>query len=372
LSVTRDRGISEPEAIAHLERSALADYSRPVGTFFFTSTSDVRTKAREPNFAMAVERLRAMKLDAKIIEQPLPGFGQQCSGVMFGLADFDWPRTGATLLPGSIAESLTSLGGAMTTESQTKATELLRHGAAASSGAVTEPFSIQNKFPHPMMHVHYARGLTCAEAYYASVLCPYQLLIVGDPLCQPFAEPPRFEMSGIQNFAQVSGTLPLRLRASEDEHTVDPVRLTWLVDGAPKTESPFQNEIRIQVAGAEKGAQEWRLIAKGPKPLEHRCEQALWVVAGDLDAQVSLQAPSSWSRSDGKTLQLEIKNAPTEGTIAIRHDWEIVARQPVSQTVFAIDPAAIGFGPARLQAVVLDAEGNVTRGSLPATVTMTK
>jgi hypothetical protein len=368
LSVTRDEGITMPEAIAHLERSALADYSRPVGGYFFNSTSDVRTTAREPNFAIAVEKLQDMKLDARVTKSPLPGIFQKVNGVTFGLAQFNWPRSGAQLMPGSIAENLTSFGGVMTDTSQTKSTELLRFGAAITSGTVTEPFAIQNKFPHPMIHVHYAQGLTAAEAYYQSVLCPYQLLIVGDPLCQPFAESPRFMMQGIKRGDRVKGVVTLQLVASEADHTVDPVRLTWLVDGVPKNESPFQNRVRVQVADADQGAQEWRLIAKGPKPLEHRFEQSVWVVTGPSESDITIQGPEKWTIKEGEKLKVTFANPPKTGSIAIRHDWEILAKQPVDQTTFEIDAKDIGSGPVRLQGIVLGENDQVLRASLPITV----
>ncbi|MCU0707366.1 MAG: hypothetical protein MUF23_03645 [Pirellula sp.] len=368
LSVTRDQGITMPEAIAHLERSALADYSRPVGGYFFMSTSDVRTTAREPNFAIAVEKLKDMKLDARVVKSPLPGVFQKVNGVTFGLAQFNWPRSGAQLLPGSIAENLTSLGGVMTDTSQTKSTELLRFGAAISSGTVTEPYAIQNKFPHPMIHVHYAQGLTSAEAYYQSVLCPYQLLIVGDPLCQPFAESPRFMMQGIKRGDRVKGVVTLQLVASEADHTVDPVRLTWFVDGVPKNESPFQNRVRVQVADADQGAQEWRLVAKGPKPFEHRFEQSVWVMTGPAESDISIQGPERWTAKDGEKLKITFANPPKAGTIAIRHDWEILAKQPIDQTTFELDAKDFGAGPVRLQGIVLGENDQVLRASMPITV----
>ena len=110
---------------------------------------------------------------------------------MLGVADFDWKASQSTILPGAICEHFTSFGGDMhAAAGQTPLSEWLRYGAAAASGTVTEPYAIANKFPAPMMQVHYARGCTVAESFYQSVLCPYQLLIVGDPLCRPWANIP--------------------------------------------------------------------------------------------------------------------------------------------------------------------------------------
>ncbi len=95
-----------------------------------------------------------------------------------GSASFAWIASGSKLVPGAIAENLTSLNGKMDGVGQTKLTEYLAHGAAGSSGAVEEPYSLQQKFPLPFIHETYARGATLAEAFYQSVLGPYQLLIV--------------------------------------------------------------------------------------------------------------------------------------------------------------------------------------------------
>ncbi len=131
--------------------------------------------------------------------------GKKCLGATLGISDVSWPATKSTILPGAIVENLTSLGGAMEVPAQTKLTEFLRYGAAASSGTVTEPFTIPQKFPHAMIHAYYAAGLTVAEAYYSSISGPYQLLIAGDPLCAPFAKPPRFTLGGVTEGMQIGG-----------------------------------------------------------------------------------------------------------------------------------------------------------------------
>ena len=96
---------------------------------------------------------------------------------------------------------------------QTPLSEFLRYGAAGASGTVIEPYAIPEKFPSPQIHVHYARGCTLAEAYYQSVHGPAQFLIVGDPLCRPWATIPVVErrrdharrQSGGQRGAQARG-----------------------------------------------------------------------------------------------------------------------------------------------------------------------
>ncbi len=158
LAVKRGEGNTLDEAIAQLKASAEADYSKPKGTFYFTSTADVRSTTRAPSFPMAFDRLKRLGYDAKIVTTAMPMNAPDCLGSRWGIG-FQLESIEIQDRPGAIGDNLTSLGGVMTPGSgQTKLTEYLRYGAAGGSGAVYEPYSIQAKFPHPMIHAHYASG----------------------------------------------------------------------------------------------------------------------------------------------------------------------------------------------------------------------
>ena len=148
---------------------------------------------------------------AEIVEGTLPEGKNDVQGAMLGVADFNWKASHSTILPGAICEHFTSFGGDMhASAGQTPLSELLRYGAAAASGTVTEPYAIPHKFPSPMMQVHYARGCTVAESFYQSVLCPYQLLIVGDPLCRPWANIPEITVAGVTAGETVHGEIKVK------------------------------------------------------------------------------------------------------------------------------------------------------------------
>ena len=185
LAMTSGRGNSVTEALRYLRRSAAADGTHPKGTIYFARNKDIRSRARDGDFARAVSQLRKIGVRAEITEGVMPRVKRDVQGAMMGTDKFDWADCDSRIVPGAICEHFTSLGGIWRSGAgQTPLTEFLRHGAAAASGTVREPYAIRQKFPSPQMHVHYARGCTLGEAFYQSVHGPYQLLIVGDPLCQ--------------------------------------------------------------------------------------------------------------------------------------------------------------------------------------------
>ena len=93
-------------------------------------------------------------------------------------------------------------------------------GAAGASGTVVEPFAVAQKFPTARIFSHYVRGCNLAEAFYQSVSGPFQLLIVGDPLCQPWARFPRFTVGGLSSGDTVEANLDLGLPVDARDYGV--------------------------------------------------------------------------------------------------------------------------------------------------------
>jgi hypothetical protein len=230
LGVTEGRGNSVAEIMNSLTLSAGADHAIPAASFYFTRTDDVRSTTRQTWFESAVAKLKAAGKHAVIVDEPLPRFRRDVGGLMAGVAGFDWPKTQSVIKPGAICEHLTSYGGIMTDKKgQTPISEWIRYGAAGTSGTVFEPYAMQEKFPNAFLHVFYARGFTLAESFYLSVQSPYQLLILGDPLCQPWAFPPRFEVAFEAN-RELDRSAPLLMRP------IDSIsRFLTVVDGVEQS-----------------------------------------------------------------------------------------------------------------------------------------
>ena len=268
LAVTAGRGNSVEDALTNLRRSAAADGMKPTGTVYFLRNGDIRSTTREWAFEAAAKKLKTFGVNAVIEDGVLPQQKADVAGAVIGIADFDWPKSGSSMLSGAIVEHLTSFGGVMTKGAgQTPLTEFLKHGAAGSSGTVTEPYAIQAKFPNAFLHVHYASGCSLAEAFYQSVTGPYQLLIVGDPLCAPWRKTLTITVEGLAADKPLEGKITLSpkaespdgLRAHEFSLYIDGLRIETIKSGG---------ELILDTTRLTDGPHQITILARGDDQIE--------------------------------------------------------------------------------------------------------
>ncbi len=173
---------------------------------------------------------------------------------------------------------------------QTKLTEYLRYGAAGGSGAVYEPYSIQAKFPHPMIHAHYAAGVTLAEAFYLSITGPYQMLIVGDPLCQPFARTCPFQFSGMDDGDAVERNRQVFFKPEGSSSEYVPVKIDLLIDDQLRRAIPFVQNLNLKLENdIPDGIHSFTFIVSDDSPIEQKWEFRREVVVGDVSQVVQLE-----------------------------------------------------------------------------------
>lgn len=388
LGVTRGGGTSLSEAIEKLQETAQVDGTHPKGNFYFSITQDVRTTTRQPNFEQAVQDLKAMGYEAEIIETMLPMNKPAVLGAQIGTPSFNWSSSGSKLVPGAIAENLTSLGGVMTTASgQTKLSELIRGGAAGSSGAVTEPYALQPKFPHPQLYVHYARGASLAEAFYMSVTGPYQLLIVGDPLCQPFANAPETKLSTELRYLDTNQSLLItpeisgpryvdwifsELPRARRKEPLAAVRVGILFDGKAQQIGDVKPNINIRLNDLPAGYHEISLRFFADDPLSQCSETVVPIWIGEKDT-VQLAFPQL--KPQGKTAELTMSAEKINISILAKqsdkqpvkrvtlwHDLEQIAVTSGAEAEFAIPLDSLGMGPVRLQPKAELEDGTIVAG----------
>ncbi|WP_222435892.1 hypothetical protein [Rubripirellula tenax] len=355
LGVVHARGNTLEEAVEVLQRASTADRTYPDANFWFSLTADVRTTTRKPGMTDALLWLGHGKHKASIFRKTMPSETDDCVGLMLGTPTMVLLGKPFTFVPGAISENLTSYSAAFGTSSQTKMTELLQAGAAMTSGPVAEPFALQAKFPVPMMYGYYASGVSAIEAFYLSIQSPYQSLIVGDPITQPFARPPR----GRFNFAVVdklTGEKLLRLSYAPD-NVVESDRRTTLglvelyIDGKLVRVLPPMKSIEMGVAGAPPGFMELRTAVVGNDATQPRLSQSHWMklVSSEL-------VPVGSVSSDGNSVTCKAIGAE-------RIEWRLFGRELESTdgetSAYTPDRSVLGSGPLLLQPWAIKGEQRI-------------
>jgi hypothetical protein len=364
LAVTRNNGTSLEDAIKYLQTAASADYTHPQGSFFFASTGDVRTTARQAGFDSAVAGLRQLGLDAQVIRETMPRRQKQVAGAMLGAKTLHWPMSMSQILPGAIVDNMTSLGGRMKGDHHTLATEFLKWGAAGSSGTVVEPFSVQAKFTHPMIFVHYARGCSLAEAYYQSVQGPFQLLIVGDALCQPWAKPVEFDVVGLSPGDTITGEMRLEVK-TDDQARIDHFEL--FLDGVRSNVAPRVGRFSFDAAKISSGHHELRIVAVAAGPLETQSRMILPFVVDHGNGLVELTADQTAIDAGGQVeFTADAKDAV--GPIELRQNGRLVGTIAASGQSIRVSGSQLGAGASRLIATAT-IQGQLVQ-SVPVTVSV--
>ncbi len=355
LAMTSGRGNSLREAIECLRRSAAADGTCPAGTIYYPRNDDIRSTTRLWGFTSAAEKLKAMGVRAEVVEGILPKDRRDVAGAMIGAAGFDWKSCASTILPGAICEHLTSFGGAMHEASgQTPLSELLRYGAAGASGTVTEPFAIQAKFPTPFLHVYYASGCSLAEAFYQSIHGPYQLLIVGDPLCRPWAKFPKVEIEGLAPGAVVKG--PLRIRPKV-HGPVNIRRYEVCLDGRRVVVTRPAPEIEVPIASLPDGHHEIRLTAVVADAVETQSSAIVPIVINTRGLSMEVAAePKSVALNESITLRVKM---PQAKRIVLLNNGREVASVAGPEGTLRVAAAILGLGRVRLQPVAILRDAHV-------------
>jgi hypothetical protein len=309
-------------------------------------------------YQAAVESLAKLGVAAEILEGTVPLNRDNVQGLMIGTSHFDWKASGSTILPGAICDNFTSFGGILLTEAgQTPLSEFLRYGAAGSCGTVVEPYAISDKFPSPFVQVHYARGCTLVEAFYQAVRGPYQLLIVGDPLCRPWAEIPKVSVAAMPSDT-VSGTLSLTPTAVLPQGK--PVEGFGLfVDGARAAVCKPGASLTFDTTLLADGHHELRVVAIGSGPIESQGRLILPVKLNNHGRSIQASLETRGPLRPDMPLTIAARSPGSVGAVALQNS-RIVGRFAGEEGRIEIPAHTLGSGPVRLCVVALGEGGPQT------------
>ncbi|MEL7498536.1 MAG: TIGR03790 family protein [Planctomycetota bacterium] len=363
LAVNHPGGSSLAQAKKQLTRSAEADGTQPKGIFYFASNSDPRTTTRRNQFAGAAEALKAMGHQAVIDRFAMPK-NQTVVGATLGAPKLEWKNSKSTFAKGAICDNFTSYGGYWRKTEQTHLTEFLNAGAAGAVGTMYEPYTFARKIPTAFSHVHYARGCTLADSIYQTVASPFQLVVVGDPICRPFAKTSPFEVAGITDRSVVDGDLKLTMTPAADSK-IDHFLL--YVDGLLKQQVEPNQAVQIANKDWAEGFHDVRCVAIDASVGRVRTSKSfgIYVRHGDnpiipnlkVDAQsAKLSGEFVFRFPAGEAIQAQLwHNSRKLGTFAKDQPLRIKADQ-------------LGVGTSKLVAIVR--QRDVTTVTVPVEVTV--
>jgi hypothetical protein len=371
LAVTSGRGTSLGEAIRCLRRSAAADGTHPKGTIYYMVNKDVRSRTRQWGFDSVIAKLKALGVKAEAVKGTMPKNRKDVMGLAAGSARFDWSKTGCSILPGAICEHLTSHGGGMYQRSnQTACTEFIRAGAAGTCGTVTEPYAIQAKFPTPFMHYFYASGCSLAEAFYQSVSGPYQLLIIGDPLCRPWAKIPTVTLSGVKPGQVVKDEMTLTPGVKEKDIKIG--RYELFIDGLRQAARPPGESFTIDTAGLSDGWHEIRIVAVTADMVATQGNTIVGITIDNHGQKIDARCALALNVVPlGAKVPFSVK-LPGAKKIGIFHNSRELATVAGAAGIIKIDTCRLGLGTVNLRAVgTIETDGNtVSVASSPLQLTI--
>lgn len=336
------RGSTLNEAILVLRSAAQSDQTFPEGEFWFTKTGDVRSKTRFPGIVNALTWLNSVDKKGRVVTSKVPTEKGSLAGLMLGTPSMNLAGRRWSFVPGAISDNLTSYGANYETEAQTKMTDLLHCGAVMTSGSVSEPFALQQKFPLPVMYGFYAGGASAIESFYLSIASPYQTLIVGDPVAAPFASvaPDRsgFRLGENKNEFLV-GWKPQKL-SDPKSHAI---ATELYMDGKLLRRSKPERTKNIKVNGVPDGWWPLRLTLLSRDPMRPRSVRTNWIRLGDSTA-IPIATPMEGS------VRVSCVGA---SEIALMHHNEVVTKINGFDAEIDMDPNKWGAGPVRVRPIAL-------------------
>ena len=227
-------GFTFEKATNLIARAALADGTRPTGTVYLVHAVDEPRNIQWPQFEnMAfINRFLNIPQSVALPDGRFVTNKMDVIGYMAGVQAVD-ELASNTFIPGALGDHLTSYGGHLqdTVVGQMSDLHWINNGCAGSYGTVTEPYALTNKFPQARLHYWYGRGFNLAESYYMSVRNPHQGVLVGDPLCAPYAVKPAVVLAGIASNETVSGSVVLAITGTAVSAAAPVDRLDLYLDG---------------------------------------------------------------------------------------------------------------------------------------------
>lgn len=365
LAVTEQLGNSADQVIENLRRTASADGTKPSGTIYFEDNGNVRAATRRPQWPAAQRQLTNRGIpyfQEYNVSGGTPRNRNDVRGGVIGAANARLPN-GSQYLPGSWVDNLTSYGARYTTQIQTKATQFIATGAAASSGTVAEPYAISSRFPSAQIFTHIDSGLTLGEAFYQAVDDPDMQQFIGDILAQPYGDIPTVTLTAPAAGQTVSGTLSVNAAASVTSGGAATAveRLELYVDGRLQmTRSGSRADFSIDTTGLSDGLHEFRVVAVANNAAESEGIAVRDLRIDNKGQFVSLSGRTFSGRGSAR-LQIPVSVTADNSSvqrIELRHMGRVVATAVDGSTQINLPLNPLAYGANEIVPVAVLANGD--------------
>ncbi len=361
-------GNTVPEITGLIDTAVAVDGTRPNGTFYFMNNAgDSARNVRNTQFTAIVNAIVANGGQAAKLDGLLPLGHYDCLGIMAGFAETSVTTADMTIMPGAFCDHLTSYAATYDVASQTKTTSWIRKGAIGSAGEVEEPCNYTAKFPHARLHLFYYQGLSMGEAYFRSLAAiPFQGLLVGDPLCRPFAYIPVVEDPGLPN-SPVSGALVITPGATTPNPNAAILSFDLLVDGVLVDTCFTHQQLRVNTALLSDGWHDVRLLAYDNTLMKTvgRFVDSI-VVDNTGNAASATVSPGSGNLTDLYTFTPGVTGDVAETRLV--HNGRVVAATS-GVAPLAVHGRALGAGQVSVQVQALMDDGSLVNSApIPVTI----
>lgn len=361
LGVTDGRSSTVPEIIRSLQLAQQADGTKPKGTIYFMKHKGPRSVPRHDLFSAAATELRRLGVSAKVLDGKFPTNKPGVAGLTCGTAYQNIGQSGCRFLPGAFCDNLTSSGAIFAVPKnlvdlktgkrkkfQVKISDFIRHGATGACGTVVEPYNIRQKFPLPSIHVHYVSGCSLGESFYQSVSCPYQQLLVGDPLCQPWADIPVVKAEEIAQGKTLRGLVKIKPQVEEKNEA--PIRDYKLyVNGQLNQSCKPGKTLTVDTTTLADGYHSFSIVACDGTPIETQGRLIVELMVKNGRNAIALSTKQKEISITDKYLAIDVIST-TEAPVEIYSNSQQLGKVPSGTGTLRIATEKLGAGPVQLVA----------------------
>lgn len=368
---TGSHAMNTEQVIANLERSAGSDGTKPEGRYYFMDSGDALRTGTRKNFWPAVQNYMTANGIPWVEQSGVTGNSPRnvtdVRGAVLGAANPAVPN-GSTYLPGSWVDNMTSSGSSYSSSAHTKTNRALVAGAGGTSGTITEPYAIQDRFTFSSVFVYHNDGSTLGEAFFKATAKPDVQMFEGDMLAQPYADVPQVSLTSILPAnSVVSGSINIGASAvlpPSPKYATGIGKLQLFVNGkAGQVINAGSGTFNLDTTQLSDGVHELRVVAYNNAAAQSQGFVRTNVVVNNLGRSLSSvegTVAATWNQQLSVPVTAAGPGAVT--AVELRSLGRVVGQIGSASGQVVLDSTKLAFGRNTIVPVAIFADGSEVRG----------